>query len=557
MPYLSAPTKMGLKRDPSLAYNMSLVMPGLGQLYNKEKRKAGIFLIAGGINYAILIMLIFAPAILENVKSFGQAYNIKLNSALVGALLQMQFGSGASLALLALFMLFAIFSAADARDRALYIERKAIYIDQAMALPEAAGGSYIFHMSMLVACVILAFFFLIPAPPREQVTEFEFKQVEESKEKVVSKVRANSNSQGARHNDKMPTAVAKSSSSSSSSSRSSVSPPVSRPAPRASEPRPVSEPLLKPAFKPVFRPVFKPVFKPTTVTDSAVPLPAVKPNVVARLPQTPSLPVTAPATQPQQIPAPAQPLLALAPTPFKFQPRPVTVSGGQANPQPRMPVAAATAGLGQSAAPHPVAVSTSSGQSSNDSGSGPTPVSVARTSAANSGGPAPVAARSPAGQGLALAPNVRPTGRDSGNGSVLQPGANGSKSTTGKGGDDNAHNPARGIGAGSGPAQGEPDFGPYMADLQRRIKRAWFPPHVGRSKRIKVVFKVASDGRLVHLRMATSSGLEIADQAALKAVENAAPFRPLPPNAPAEVDIEFTFDYNVFNGGGSGTFKNF
>ena len=94
------------------------------------------------------------------------------------------------------------------------------------------------------------------------------------------------------------------------------------------------------------------------------------------------------------------------------------------------------------------------------------------------------------------------------------------------------------------------DFGPYMADLQRRIKRAWFPPKNAESLRGKVVFKVHSDGSMTNLRMVTPTSLPAADQAMMAAVQNAAPFHALPDGAPADVDIEFTFDYNVFNGGG-------
>jgi TonB family protein len=106
-------------------------------------------------------------------------------------------------------------------------------------------------------------------------------------------------------------------------------------------------------------------------------------------------------------------------------------------------------------------------------------------------------------------------------------------------------------------AQADVDFGPYMADLQRRIKRAWFPPKGNESKRVVVLFKVHKQGELSNLRLQGSSGVAVADQAALAAVQNAAPFRPLPPGAPDDVDIQFTFDYNVFGGGGSGTFRRF
>ena len=90
------------------------------------------------------------------------------------------------------------------------------------------------------------------------------------------------------------------------------------------------------------------------------------------------------------------------------------------------------------------------------------------------------------------------------------------------------------------------DFGPYMAEVQRKIKHAWFPPKTNESKRFIVVFKVHSDGSVTNIRLVSSSGIKVADQAGLSAVRNAAPFSPLPKGAPADVDIQFTFDYNVF-----------
>ena len=50
-------------------------------------------------------------------------------------------------------------------------------------------------------------------------------------------------------------------------------------------------------------------------------------------------------------------------------------------------------------------------------------------------------------------------------------------------------------------AQADVDFGPYMADLQRRIKRAWFPPKGNESKRVVVLFKVHKQGELSNLRL--------------------------------------------------------
>lgn len=98
----------------------------------------------------------------------------------------------------------------------------------------------------------------------------------------------------------------------------------------------------------------------------------------------------------------------------------------------------------------------------------------------------------------------------------------------------------------------EPDFGPYMRELQRRIKRNWHPPRGNESKRVVLLFKVSRDGRLLRLNISKSSTVGEADDAALEAVRMSAPFRPLPPEYQGnDIDIQFTFDYNVFSVGGS------
>ncbi len=120
--------------------------------------------------------------------------------------------------------------------------------------------------------------------------------------------------------------------------------------------------------------------------------------------------------------------------------------------------------------------------------------------------------------------------------------------TGGGGGTGNIGNPGGGGGAPGIDALREPDFGPYMRELQRRIKMNWDPPKGNESKRVVLLFKIAKDGRLLSCRVNKSSGLPSADQAALKAVELTAPFRPLPADFKGQsIDIQFTFDYNVFN----------
>ena len=90
-----------------------------------------------------------------------------------------------------------------------------------------------------------------------------------------------------------------------------------------------------------------------------------------------------------------------------------------------------------------------------------------------------------------------------------------------------------------------------MRDLQRRIKMNWDPPKGNESKRVVLLFKIAKDGRLLSCSVYKSSGLPNADAAALNAVKLTAPFRPLPVDFKGQsIDIQFTFDYNVFGAAG-------
>ena len=203
---------------------------------------------------------------------------------------------------------------------------------------------------------------------------------------------------------------------------------------------------------------------------------------------------------------------------------------------------------------------------------------TARPSARPVASPAPVAKPSskftvpapkgaPVGKSLSTGPiggTSAPTGAKSGSSSSassgssyaprpsLSPspggGSNGQLSR-GASGTGNLGNPGGGGGAPGIDALREPDFGPYMRELQRRIKLNWDPPKGNESKRVVLLFKIAKDGRLLSCRVNKSSGLPSADQAALKAVELTAPFRPLPADFKGQsIDIQFTFDYNVFGG---------
>lgn len=168
------------------------------------------------------------------------------------------------------------------------------------------------------------------------------------------------------------------------------------------------------------------------------------------------------------------------------------------------------------------------------------PVSGSGTSA-NGGSPAGKTGSSSGTGKFAPAPSLSPTGKGtgagSGTGTKMGGGGNG-------GGNPGPGNPGGRPGI---DAIKEPDFGPYMRDLQRRIKMNWNPPKGNESKRVVLMFKIAKDGRLLSCSVFKSSGLQSADQAALDAVKLTAPFKPLPVEYKnSSIDIQFTFDYNVF-----------
>ncbi len=102
-------------------------------------------------------------------------------------------------------------------------------------------------------------------------------------------------------------------------------------------------------------------------------------------------------------------------------------------------------------------------------------------------------------------------------------------------------------------ATAEPDFGPYLAELQRRIRRNWQPPEDKQDKTVILLFTIARDGRLLNVSVKRSSGYGNADSAARQAVERSAPFRPLPAEfRNKSINVEFTFDYNVYTGRSGG-----
>ncbi len=250
----------------------------------------------------------------------------------------------------------------------------------------------------------------------------------------------------------------------------------------------------KPVQTPVQRPVSKPVSKPAPQAPKAVSRPS--------KPMAPSQrPVLKPSTS---TPKPQMPKLAKAPSsPFKVA----------------VPNTGAPVGKG---------FSTSTGTKTSGGGG----------YGSSSGGSNKGAMNMPAPQFS--------TTRTASAGS----GRTGSSGGTGRGGygTGNMGNPGPGNpnGAPGIDAIKSPQWGPYMRELESKIKRNWHPPKGDTSKRVVLLFKIGRRGELLSVRVSKPSGSSANDQAAISAVQMSAPFRALPPEfTGSSVEIEFTFDYNV------------
>lgn len=496
-------------RDPNTAAMFSL-LPGLGQLYNGERRKGLLFLAVFLVNLFIFFLIIVNQYIIAGLIGFGTAFGMRPDPDLLAALSELHLGSTVSFIVIGLLLTFAAYAIRDAYEHAQFQRRRHIYPEYVLEMPEAASSSYLIHFAFLLVLFVLAVYFIKQSRPQPQITDIEFIQNQPpTQKKIKSERRAEHASETAgKHENK----------------------PVQAPSPA---PRAPSRAAPKAVPQPVARPVPLPMAHPSPIARPAPPHPVAVPHLT---------PLPTPSVRPMPVPLlAARPTTSLNPSPTPMPaPSPTHKGGGFAPaPAPKLgtgPIIADAPG------PAPIAVTPGTG------GGSPTPVPISAgggTSGRGGGAPSPAPAPSRGGSrgggggwsGPALITPSVPRAAGGGGGEGI------------KGNPDAGGNPNRGP---SVAAQADVDFGPYMADLQRRIKRAWFPPKGNESKRVVVVFKIHRGGELSNLRLDHSCGVASADQAALKAVENAAPFRQLPAGAPDDVDIQFTFDYNVFSGGGGG-----
>jgi TonB family protein len=106
-----------------------------------------------------------------------------------------------------------------------------------------------------------------------------------------------------------------------------------------------------------------------------------------------------------------------------------------------------------------------------------------------------------------------------------------------------------GTGGGENADQDE-TFGFYIATLKLQVRRFWneadLPPGIVTAHAI-LTFDVKRSGDLDKLRVTCSSGNRAYDQFAVKAIERAAPFNPLPNTyKEKKITINFTFDVNFY-----------
>jgi TonB family protein len=105
-----------------------------------------------------------------------------------------------------------------------------------------------------------------------------------------------------------------------------------------------------------------------------------------------------------------------------------------------------------------------------------------------------------------------------------------------------------GYGPGGGGIGGYFPYTYYVDLLRSRISSSWYSSLVAPGLKGKYVaavyFIVRRDGEISELRLENSSGIDSLDLSAQRAIENAAPFAPLPPDFPSQyLVVHFEFEW--------------
>ena len=91
------------------------------------------------------------------------------------------------------------------------------------------------------------------------------------------------------------------------------------------------------------------------------------------------------------------------------------------------------------------------------------------------------------------------------------------------------------------------DLGPYFDEVKRRVKRNWNPSTRAEEYTTFITFDIEKNGQITGLRVTQSSGSPQVDRESLAAVQNSAPFAPLPPDFPLEsLGVRFSFNIYIY-----------
>jgi TonB family protein len=95
------------------------------------------------------------------------------------------------------------------------------------------------------------------------------------------------------------------------------------------------------------------------------------------------------------------------------------------------------------------------------------------------------------------------------------------------------------------------DFRPYLIRVMTSVKQHWMAilpesARMGRRGKVAIQFSISRDGQVPKLVIATASGAEALDRAAVAGISASVPFPPLPPEFKGDrVVLQFNFAYNM------------
>ena len=98
------------------------------------------------------------------------------------------------------------------------------------------------------------------------------------------------------------------------------------------------------------------------------------------------------------------------------------------------------------------------------------------------------------------------------------------------------------------------DFGPFLADMNRQVRRVWLCPKGTENVTVVVLVQFGAPGQAPTVRLRQSCGVTDADVAASNAVRSGSRGLKLPPGAHYSMEFQFTFDKNTAAGSSGAAF---